>query len=101
MRGEPGAGVASGRSRGHTAKVAGICDRPGCFLRPKRSLNRQGRYCSHLCRTAVRRVLDRERKWLLRNTKAGRYLREHVYGDFRRGSASSGSSGPAPPPSSR
>ena len=99
-REKPRDGAASGRSRGHAAEGQGICDRPGCFLRPKRAVNGQGRYCSHLCRTAVRRVLDRERKWLLRNTKEGRYLREHVYGDIRRGSASSGSTGPGPPPSS-
>lgn len=56
-----------------------FCDRPGCFdpLRP--SCRARARYCGDQCRQAMRRVLDRERKWLNRNTFAGRFKRQLEY----------------------
>ena len=42
----------------------GCCDRPGCyegFVRQRRSPLQ--RFCSHLCRRAMERVWERERRW--------------------------------------
>jgi len=61
--------------RGHGAKGESSCDRPGCYHPPRPSTNGQARYCGVSCRQALRRVLDRERKWLLRQTRAGRFKR--------------------------
>jgi len=61
--------------RGHGAKGKITCDRPGCYHPPRPSINGQARYCGVSCRQALRRVLDRERKWLLRKTRAGRFKR--------------------------
>ena len=56
-----------------------FCDRPGCYD-PRRSSSRAAaRYCSDTCRQALRRVTDRERKWLRRNTSAGRFKRRIEY----------------------
>ena len=44
-----------------------FCDRPGCYESPPTSSRAPSRYCGCDCRRAVRRVLDRERKWLSRN----------------------------------
>ena len=56
-----------------------FCDRPGCYD-PRRSSSRAAaRYCSDNCRQALRRVTDRERKWLRRNTSAGRFKRRIEY----------------------
>lgn len=49
-----------------------FCDRPGCYEPPRESVRAPARYCSDTCRQAVRRVRDRERKWLRRNTLAVR-----------------------------
>ena len=58
---------------------APFCDRPGCYQPVRASCRRQARYCSDDCRGAVRRVRDRERKWLVRNTPAGRFKRRCEY----------------------
>jgi hypothetical protein len=46
---------------------APFCDRPGCYDAVRSSCRRQARYCSDGCRQALRRVRDRERKWLHRH----------------------------------
>ena len=43
------------------------CDRPGCEVHfPRPHLISRRRYCSPSCRQALRRVLERERRWRLR-----------------------------------
>lgn len=44
-----------------------FCDRPGCYEPLPDDSRAPVRYCGGDCRQAVRRVLDRERKWLARN----------------------------------
>ncbi len=63
---------------------ASFCDRPGCYEAVRASCQCQARYCSDACRQAVRRVRDRERKWLARNTQAGRFKRSIEYQARRR-----------------
>ena len=58
---------------------APFCDRPGCYEAVRASSRCQARYCGDVCRQAVRRVRDRERKWLARNTQAGRFKRSIEY----------------------
>jgi hypothetical protein len=53
-----------------------ICDRVGCYESPRTSPQCGVAYCSHECRDAVRRVRDRERKYLWRRTSAGRLKSE-------------------------
>lgn len=57
-----------------------FCDRPGCYEPRRDSCRAPARYCSDECRQAVRRVLDRERKWLQRNNLADRFGRRPKYG---------------------
>ncbi len=60
-------------SRGHAQHKFGepFCDRPGCYGAPL-IWRRWGEcFCSEECRAALRRVEDRERKWLLRGIRAG------------------------------
>jgi hypothetical protein len=69
-------------ARGHAAKIispTALCDRPGCHEVPPKSGRSQARYCGPACRQAVRRVLDRERKWQERGTFQGRRAREREY----------------------
>ena len=69
-------------ARGHAAKIISptpMCHRPGCHEPPLKSGRSQACYCCSACRQAVRRVLDRERKWLLRGTFRGRRAREQEY----------------------
>ena len=47
-----------------------FCDRPGCYQPPRVSHRAPSRYCGDDCRQAIRRVRDRERKWLSRNMVA-------------------------------
>jgi len=56
-----------------------FCDRPGCYEARRSSSRATARYCSDDCRQALRRVTDRERKWLRRNTSAGRFKRRMEY----------------------
>jgi hypothetical protein len=69
-------------ARGHAAKTfspAVLCDRPGCHEPPPKTGRNQARYCCDGCRQALRRVLDRERKWLWRGTFRGRRARAQEY----------------------
>jgi len=69
-------------ARGHAAKIllpTPSCDRPGCYEPPLKSNRNQAHYCCPTCRQALRRVLDRERKWRLRGTFQGRHAREPEY----------------------
>jgi hypothetical protein len=56
-----------------------VCDRPGCYKAPKKSVRNRARYCCAACRQAVRKVQDRERKWLSRGTLDGRKKRSFEY----------------------
>jgi len=56
-----------------------MCDRPGCYEPPPKVGRNQARYCCRACRQAVRRVIDRERKWRQRGTLQGRRAREREY----------------------
>ena len=58
---------------------ASFCDRPGCYAAPRPSCRCTSRYCSDECRQAMRKVCDRERKWLSRKTVAGRFKRALEY----------------------
>lgn len=75
-----------GRGRGHATKRfwSMLCGRPGCYEAPRSSVRAPARYCSKACRCAVRRVEDRERKWLSRRTLAGRMKRHYEYEAARR-----------------
>jgi hypothetical protein len=69
-------------ARGHAARIFSpsvLCDRPGCHEAPPKSGRNQARYCCDACRQAVRRVLDRERKWQMRGTFRARLQREQEY----------------------
>jgi hypothetical protein len=44
-----------------------FCDRPGCYEPVTECSRAPVRYCTCECRGAMRRVRDRERKWLLRH----------------------------------
>jgi hypothetical protein len=56
-----------------------LCDRPGCHEAPPKRGRNQARYCCAACRQALRRVLDRERKWRIRGTFRSRRLRAQEY----------------------
>jgi hypothetical protein len=56
-----------------------MCDRPGCYEPPPKVGRNQARYCCRACRQAVRRVIDRERKWRRRGTLQGRRARAQQY----------------------
>jgi len=73
-------------ARGHAAKIilpTPLCDRPGCHESPLKSIDKPACFCSPACRQAVRRVLDRERKWRLRGTFQGRKARAQEYAAAR------------------
>ena len=54
---------------------APFCDRPGCYQPQRVVCCGQAGYCHGDCRQAMRRVFDRERKYLRRKTPEGRYKR--------------------------
>jgi hypothetical protein len=56
-----------------------ICERPGCYEAPRASRRSPSSYCGDACREAMRRVRDRERKYLRRMTNAGRLKRRLEY----------------------
>ena len=56
-----------------------FCDRPGCYEAVRGSSCAPASYCGDDCRTAMNRVRNRERKWLLRNRPAGRIKRHLEY----------------------
>ena len=62
---------------------ADFCDRVGCYAPVRPSSRAPARYCGDACREAMRRVHDRERKWLGRNTKVGRFKRRLEYEQAR------------------
>jgi hypothetical protein len=69
-------------ARGHAAKIllpTPVCHRTGCYEPPLKSVRNTACFCSPACRQALRRVLDRERKWLLRGTFQGRRARVQEY----------------------
>ena len=69
-------------ARGHAAKIFWpfpLCQRPGCHAAPPKLGRNQAKYCCRACRQAVDRVLDRERKWLERDTFQGRQARKREY----------------------
>jgi hypothetical protein len=68
-------------ARGHAGENSPevFCGRTGCYESPRVSLRTPACYCTAVCRTAVRRVRDRERKWLSRTTFAGRMKRRSEY----------------------
>jgi hypothetical protein len=73
-------------ARGHAAKIllpTPWCDRPGCYELPPKSRGKPACFCCPACRRAVRRVRDRERKWLCRGTFKGRQAREREYAAAR------------------
>jgi hypothetical protein len=74
-------------ARGHAAEGKCTCDRPGCWAPPRASIRAPARYCGDECRDAVRRVRDRERKWLVRGTFAGRFKRRLEYAATRAAAA--------------
>jgi hypothetical protein len=55
------------------------CARPGCYEPAPKFGRNQACYCGASCRQAVRRVLDRERKWVWRGTFQGRRQRAQEY----------------------
>jgi hypothetical protein len=56
-----------------------FCDRPGCYEPLRNSPRAPASYCSDDCCAAMRRARDRERKWLSRKTKVGRFKRHLEY----------------------
>ena len=58
---------------------APFCHRPGCYEPLPEESRAPARYCGFACRQPMQRVLDRERKWLRRNTPAGRRKRRLEY----------------------
>lgn len=76
---------ASGLAWSRSKKTpASFCNRPGCYRAVRCSHRCHARYCSDECRQAMKRVHDRERKWLARNTEAGRFKRRLEYEAARR-----------------
>ena len=90
-------------ARGHAARIflaTPLCDRPGCYQPPLKLGRNQARYCCPACRQAVRRVLDRERKWRWRSTFQGRRarLREYAAARARRSAQPGDTARSIPPP---
>ena len=61
-----------------------FCDRPGCYDPVSPSCRVAARYCGDECRQAVRRVLDRERKFKDRQKKRAARRRGDTLGSHRR-----------------
>ena len=73
-------------ARGHAGEKSSdlFCGRTGCYEPPQPSLRTPACYCGPTCRAAVRRVLDRERKWLSRTKFAAQVKRRNEYEAARR-----------------
>jgi hypothetical protein len=56
-----------------------LCARPGCYEPAPKLGRNQAHYCGPDCVQAVRRVRDRERKWIRRGTFQGRRQRAREY----------------------
>lgn len=82
---------------------APCCARPGCHEPPRSTICNPARYCDASCRRAVRRVLDRERKWQSRGTLDGRKKRalEYTAAKVKRQQDRDGMAGQGPPPKRR
>lgn len=68
----------SNSERGHAATQnpdSQLCDRPGCWGGAPKAIEGRRSFCSDECGRAVRRVEDRERKWLARQDFATRARR--------------------------
>lgn len=69
--------------RGHAAsrfrKIFVTVPAAGCYEPCRTHCARPTRYCSEACREALRRVRDRERKYLSRMTSVGRFKRHLEY----------------------
>lgn len=63
-------GAAAGGARGHAVRGP-RCDRPACFLTVSRTTSSTLCCCGEACRSAMRRVLEREHKWLVRGALRG------------------------------
>jgi hypothetical protein len=88
--------------RGHTARTFfswPLCDRPGCYHHPASSIRNQARFCGAACRQAMRKALDRERKWRSRGTLDGRKKRAIEYHAAQRRHAFQHAQIANPPPS--
>ena len=82
VKGDSASAITAARgawSRSETPLPRVLCDRPGCYEPPRDSRRTTASYCSDACRGAMRRVRDRERKYLARKTKAGRRKRRLEY----------------------
>jgi hypothetical protein len=78
-----------------------FCKRPGCYQAVRSFSRCPAQYCSDECRQAMKRVHDRERKWLARNTEAGRYKRSLEYEAARRARRTASSQAETPATSPR
>jgi hypothetical protein len=78
-----------------------FCDRPGCYEPPRNSPRVPASYCGDDCCAAMRQAQDRERKWLSRKTKAGRFKRhlecQTARAKLREGRVASGDMVPGQP----
>lgn len=61
-----------------------FCSRPGCYEPLPSDSRAPARYCGGDCRQAVRRVRDRERKWLIRKQYKASHRRWGECGQSRR-----------------
>lgn len=102
----PGTGATAGAwSRSTKNFPAALCDRPGCYEPPRDSPRASAHYCGDACCEAMRRVRDRERKYLSRKTPKGRLKRRREYQAAKlkrcqgRGASRSGFSDPPLAPS--
>jgi hypothetical protein len=77
-----------------------LCDRPGCYEPVPQAAGMAAYFCCPDCRQALRRVLDRERKWLLRAAFPGRRARQREYDTarLRRRQTQHPRASPLPPP---
>jgi hypothetical protein len=91
-------GSLSGRAR-HRRRLPEIfCDRPGCYEPPRELSRAPACYCGEACAAAMRQARDRQRKWLKRKTKVGRFKRgvEYQTAQARRRQARAAADGSAP-----
>jgi hypothetical protein len=73
-------------ARGHAAKIflpLPLCDRPGCYEPPMKSVRSPAHFCGPTCRWAVHRVRDRERKWRSRSRFRTQRARAREYAAAR------------------
>lgn len=82
-RGQDAAGTPDGAWSRSKRNLAPFCDRPGCYQPRRQPTRSPARYCGDACARAMRRVQDRERKWLRRNTLVGRLKRRLEYASRR------------------